>query len=286
MPRLWTMSTGHTLLESPRWHNDALYVSDLFSRQVLRFPNGDGDPEVVATVPGIPSGLGFLPDGTLLIVSMQDQTVYRLKGRGLEVHANLRGQVRGLLNDMLVDSTGRCYVGSTGHSPDSETDFGPTPLLIVQPDGEIVHAIDDLNFPNGIVELDDGRLLVAETYAGRVRALRLDGDGIPISAEVWANWGPEISYFDIDRAHSQLEVEPDGLAAGGHGTAWVANANGHGIACVREGGVVVKFIDTGDLSVFAALAVGSRLFLCCAPRNRTVDWSSFNSSELRVADIS
>lgn len=286
MTKLWTMSTGHTLLDSPRWHNDALYVSDLFSRQVLRFPNGDGASEVVATVPGIPSGLGFLPDGTLLIVSMQDQTVYRLKGRGLEVHADLRGQVRGLLNDMLVDSTGRCYIGSTGHSPDSEADFGPTPLLIVQPDGEIVHAVDDLNFPNGIVELDDGRLLVAETYAGRVRALRLDGDGIPISSEVWAHWGPEISYFDIDRAHNQLEVEPDGLAAGGQGTVWVANANGNGIARVREGGEVVEFIGTGDLSVFAALAVGSRLFLCCAPRNRTVDWSSLSCGELRVADIS
>ncbi|MFF1933738.1 SMP-30/gluconolactonase/LRE family protein [Streptomyces sp. NPDC058228] len=280
-----TISRGHTFLESPRWHEGALYVSDFFARQVLRFPGGDGAPEVIATVPGIPSGLGFLPGGDLLIVSMNDQTVYRLKGGQLEVYADLRGRVRGVLNDMLVDDAGRCYIGTTGHSPDNEADFGPTPLLIVQPDGEVIEAIDDLNFPNGIVKLDDGRLLVAETYAGTVRALKLDGDGIPVSAEVWAHWGREIPYFDIERAHAELEVEPDGLALGRDGTAWIADANGHGIARVREGGETVEFVDTGRLSVFAALAVDSRLFLCCSPRNRTVDWSALHSSELRVANI-
>ncbi|MEU1300676.1 SMP-30/gluconolactonase/LRE family protein [Streptomyces shenzhenensis] len=281
-----TISTGHTFLESPRWHNGDLYVSDFFVNQVLRFPGGEGEPEIVATVPGMPSGLGFLPDGDLLIVSMDDQTVYRNTPSGLVPYADLSGRVRGNLNDMLVDAEGRCYIGGVGHSSGDESDFGPTSLLVVQPDGEVHETIGDLNFPNGIVKPDAGSLLVAETYAGTVRELHLDDHGVPVASSVWAHWGPEIDYFDVKRAHAVLDVEPDGLSLGRDGTLWVADANGHGIARVAKGGAVQEYVDTDDLSVFAALAVGQRLYLCCSPRNHTVDWSKLRSSELRVADIS
>ena len=281
-----TISTGHSFLESPRWHSGDLYVSDFFDRQVLRFPAGESEPEVVATLPEIPSGLGFLPDGDLLIVSMGDQTVYRSNGRELTPYADLRGRVRGNLNDMHVDTDGRCYIGSTGHSPATESDFGPTPLLIVQPDGEVVESATNLNFPNGIIKPDSHHLLVAETYVGRVRELELDDRGIPVRSSIWAQWGPRIEYYDIERAHSELEVEPDGLSLGRDGTVWVADANGHGIARVSAGGELHEYVDTGDLSVFAAVAVGQRLYMCCSPKNRTVDWSAMRSSELRVAEIS
>ncbi|MFF1932032.1 SMP-30/gluconolactonase/LRE family protein [Streptomyces sp. NPDC058228] len=201
-------------------------------------------------------------------------------------HADLRGRVRGNLNDMLVDDEGRCYIGGVGHSTGDEGDFGPTSLLVVQPDGEVHETIGDLNFPNGIVKPDAGSLLVAETYAGTVRELQLDDRGVPVSSSVWAHWGPEIDYFDIERAHAVLDVEPDGLSLGRDGTVWVADANGHGIARVTKGGAAEEFVDTDNLSVFAALAVGQRLYLCCSPQNGTVDWSKLRSSELRVADIS
>jgi sugar lactone lactonase YvrE len=286
MSAVRTISSGHTFLESPRWHDGSLYVSDFFAKDVLRFPGGEGPAEVVVHVPGMPSGLGFLPNGDLLIVSMHDQRLYRLQANELVLYADLSGRVRGVINDMLVDEEGRCYVGSTGHSPGDESDFAPAPLLIVQPDGEVVEAASDLNFPNGIIKLSARELLVAETYSGTVRLLRLDDDGVPISSADWAHWGPPIEYFDIERAHAELEVEPDGLSLGRDGTAWVADANGHGIARVSPGGEVEEYVDTDDLSVFAALAVGSKLYMCCSPRNRTVDWSVLRSSELRVADIS
>jgi sugar lactone lactonase YvrE len=284
MSNVTTVSTGHTFLESPRWHDGYFYVSDFFTHRVLRFRDGEGNAEVVVTVPGMPSGLGFLPDGTLLVVSMNDQSVYRVVAGELELYADLRGRVRGNLNDMLVDDEGRCYVGSTGHSPGLEADFGPTPLIIIQPNGEVVTAADDLNFPNGIIKFED-RLFVAETYAGAVRELTLDERGVPSESEIWARWGTEIDYYDISRAHKELEVEPDGLSLGRDGTLWVADANGHGIARVAKGGDIKEYVETGDLSVFAALAVGKRLFMCCSPRNRTVDWASLTSSELRVAEI-
>lgn len=279
-----TVSTGHTFLESPRWHEGALYVSDFFAKEILRFPDGTGAPEVVATVEGIPSGLGWLPDGQMLVVSMLDQQILCLTNDGLVQHADLKGRVRGVPNDMLVDDDGRCYVGSTAHSWGDESDFGPTSLLVVQPDGTVLTAIDDLNFPNGIVKLADGRLLVAETYAGRLRALTVGIDGVPVSAQVWADFN-SVDYFDVEQAHAEVDVEPDGLCLGREGTVWIADAKGRGVARVREGGEVVEFVETGDLSVFAAQAVGSKLFLCCSPRNRTVDWSALRSSELRVADI-
>lgn len=285
MSRVRTLSKNHTFLESPRWHDGNLYVSDFFTRRILKFSDGQGEPEVVATVAGMPSGIGFLPDGAMLVVSMEDQTVYKVDDGGLTSYADLRGRVRGALNDMLVDEDGRCYIGNTAHSAGDESDFGPTPLLVVQPDGEIVESTEQFNFPNGIIKSSDGELLVAETYAGTVRAVELDRDGLPKSSRVWAHWGPAVDYYDIPRAHEVLDVEPDGLCAGAAGAVWVADAKGRGIALVREGGEVVDFVEVDDLSVFAALAVDSRLFLCCSPRNRTVDWSTLTSSELRVADI-
>jgi sugar lactone lactonase YvrE len=279
-----TVSVGHTFLESPRWHDDHLYLSDFFARKVIRLRDGDGEPEIVASVPGIPSGLGFLPDGSLLVVSMTEQVVYRVQNHELALYADLSGRVRGNLNDMHVDEDGRCYIGSTGHSPLGEEDFGPAPLLIVQPDGEIIVSADDLNFPNGIVKRSNS-VMVAETYAGTVRELILDDNGVPVSSSTWAHWGPEISYYDIERAHAELSVEPDGLCLGREGTLWIGDANGSGIARVARGGEVKEYVETGNLSVFAALAVEDSLYLCCSPRNRTIDWSELHSSELRVAKI-
>lgn len=282
-----TLSAGHTFLESPRWHKGDLYVSDFFTKRVLKFPRGDNDFEVVLELPSTPSGLGFLPSGDLLVVSMEDRSILRAHDGEISLHADLSKYSPFLLNDMFVDGSGRCYVGGLGHSAGDESDFGPQPLIFVQSDGSVEALDADLNFPNGIVG-SKSQLFIAETYAGSVRVLSLDQAGRPHSPRVWAQFGGRPLGYDIESAHEQLEVEPDGLAVGKDGTLWVADAKGHGVARVREGGEVVDFVETGPLSTFAAVesADGDRLFLCCSPSNRTVDWSALTSSELRVASLS
>jgi sugar lactone lactonase YvrE len=282
-----TLSTGHTLLEGPRWHDGDLYVSDFFTERVLRFRNGGPDWDVVCEVPGRPSGLGFLPDGDMLVVSMMQQRVLRWNGSKLTEWADLRGLVLGPLNDMLVDDKGRCYIGNFGHSAETESDFGPTPLLFVGTDRRAQALELELNFPNGMVLLN-GELLVAETYGGRIRAFKVGQDGLPGDGRIWAQFGDPIDYFDIERAHAVSAIEPDGLALGGDGTIWVADAKGRGVSRIREGGEVLDFVDTGLLSAFATAvdSQGHRLFATCAPPNRTVRHSELTSSVLMCADLS
>lgn len=280
------LSDGHTFLEGPRWHDGDLYISDFFSERVLRFRGGGASWEVICHVPGMPSGLGFLPDGDLLVVSMKEQRIMRWTGSQLVEWASLRGSVRGMLNDMFVDDKGRCYVGGFGHSITTEADFGPTPVMLVDENRE-VHSLDrEFNFPNGIVSLN-GELLVAETYAGRIRAFEFLSGGRIGQGRVWAQFGDPIDYFDVERAHATVAVEPDGMALGDDGTVWVANAKGRGISRVREGGEVLDFVETAPLSAYSVAIdpLSRRLFAACAPVNRTADYANLTSSVLMVTDI-
>ena len=97
-----------SFLECPRWHQGRLWVSDFYTNQVLA-TDIEGNAEVMATVPGQPSGLGFLPDGRALIVSMSDR---RLLVRGedgeLTEHADLSGLVQHHLNDMMFGPYSVC----------------------------------------------------------------------------------------------------------------------------------------------------------------------------------
>src|SRR4051812_49357628 len=106
---------GYTYFECPRWHDDRIWVSDFYSHQVVSAREDGTDVRVEAEVPGQPSGLGWLPDGRLLVVSMRDQKVLRREPDGqLVVHADLSTYVSGNVNDMLVDAHGRAYVGNFG----------------------------------------------------------------------------------------------------------------------------------------------------------------------------
>jgi sugar lactone lactonase YvrE len=66
--------------EGVRWHEDAWWVSDIFGGKVLRISQ-DGEATTVAEVEHWPTGLGWLPDGDLLIVSLKDR---RLLRRGID----------------------------------------------------------------------------------------------------------------------------------------------------------------------------------------------------------
>lgn len=60
-------------LEGSRWRDGRLWVSDCYTNRVMSVAENRTDARVEAIVPGQPSGLGVLPDGWLLAVSMRDQ---------------------------------------------------------------------------------------------------------------------------------------------------------------------------------------------------------------------
>jgi sugar lactone lactonase YvrE len=103
MPEIHTLMTGLAFGESPRWHTDRLWFSD-FGAQEVGAVDLEGKSEVIARIPGTPMGLGFLPDGRLLIVSMRDGQLLRREHDGsLVAHADLSHLSRYPWSDMVVD---------------------------------------------------------------------------------------------------------------------------------------------------------------------------------------
>src|SRR3954453_19991324 len=194
-----TVLHGMSYLECPRWHDGRLYVSDFYTQQVYRLDlDGGGAPEPVARVPEQPSGLGWMPDGSMLVVSMRDRRVLRVRDGGEpEVHADLSSLAPWHLNDMVVDPAGRAYVGNFGFDLMTLQPIRETGIIRVDPDGSAAVVADGLRFPNGTVIFPDGRtLVVAETIAGRLTAFDVGDDGALSNRRVWAQLSETVEGAD------------------------------------------------------------------------------------------
>ena len=246
------VATGVAFGEGPRWHDGALWWSDMHADQVSRL--GEGGVERVCTVPNQPSGLGWLPDGRLLVVSMLDRRVLRQEPDGsLVTHADASAVIPKLANDMVVDRHGRAYVGNFGFDLSAGDEVAPTVLLRADPDGSVHVVADELLFPNGMVLTDDGRtLIVGETWGGRLTAFDVAEDGGLSGRRVWA-------------LMTQSEA-PDGICLDAEGAVWVASPPTKECVRVREGGEVTQRIDVGR-GAFACMLGGAdrhTLFVCTA----------------------
>jgi sugar lactone lactonase YvrE len=172
---LRTIVDGLSFPESPRWHENSLWFSDIHGHRVYRLA-ADGSPELVIQLDDRASGLGFMPDGRLLVVSMLDRRLLAVEPDGAaHVHADLSGLSRGFINDMVVDDQGRAYVGSrNGGAPASKSDS----LILVEPDGTARIVVGDMVSPNGAIITPDGRsLIIAETAVGRLTRFSILPDG-------------------------------------------------------------------------------------------------------------
>ncbi|MER6685403.1 SMP-30/gluconolactonase/LRE family protein [Streptomyces olivaceoviridis] len=290
---------GFTFLEGPRWHGGELFASDFYSERVLAFrttgsPTDHHLARTVCTVPGRPSGLGFTPDGSLLVVSMLGRRLMRWNGRTLETVSRFSDLIDGVANDMIVTESGWAFIGNFGNTDAAPHSLHETALVRVSPDGTADLQGGGLNFPNGMVLTTDRRqLLVAETFAGRVSALSVDWDaaGVPTlgGRRTWAQFGDAPAYLDADRARRELPVLPDGLAIDRHDRVWISSSTGHGARLLAPDGTLLAFVDTGELSAYAVALGGDdhrTLYLCCSPPLGTVDPARTTASVLYAADIS
>jgi sugar lactone lactonase YvrE len=236
---------GLAFPESPRWHDGALWFSDFYQRQVSRV-GADGRVEPVVHVPGQPSGLGWLPDGRLLVVSMTDRRLLRLDGATLSEVADLSGLAPAPCNDMLVDGAGRAYIGNFGFDLQGRAPFAPTDLIMVAPDGHARVVARDLHFPNGTVLTPDGRtLIVGESYGQRLTAFDVGADGTLANRRVWA------------QLHGK-GVGPDGICLDEQGAIWLASPVSREVLRVREGGEVTDRIPTPGQAVACMLGGSDR----------------------------
>lgn len=216
-----TLIEGLGFPEALRWRDGALWFSDMFRGRVVRWQPGS-DPETMLSTadggPTVPGGLGWLPDGALLVVDCEGRRVIRVDDRAPSVHADLVSLFSHRANDMHVDPDGVAWVGSFGFDPDADAPRSSR-LVRVDVDGSAAQWGEGLVFPNGCERRADGRLIVAETFADRVSTLDHEGRRV---------------------AEAQLAdgSGPDGLSLDPHGRAYVALAFAGSVVRLGPGGAV------------------------------------------------
>ena len=258
---------GH-YYEGPRWRDGRWYVSDFYDQAVYAVDE-DGRSEAVARVEPQPSGLGWLPDGSMLIVSMRDRKLLRRSPDGdVSVHADVSDHCGGHLNDLVVDRDGRAYVGNFGFDLMAGGEPAYANLVRVDPDGSASVAAGELMFPNGAV-IDGDTLIVAETMGGRLTAFTIAGDGTLTDRRVWAQLSPTPEMGPLGEMLSAGGIAPDGIALDSEGHVWAADALGGPARRIAPGGDVVDEVDPPEgMGLFAVALGGSdgrTLLLCSAP---------------------
>jgi sugar lactone lactonase YvrE len=280
---LQTLLEGGTYFESPRWHEGRWWVSD-FYRQLVLTVDPAGATEERLSVDGQPSGLGWMPDGSLLVVSMRDRRILRWTTEtGATLHADVSEYCGGHLNDIVVDRHGRAYAGNFGFDLMAGGDPAPAALIRVDPDGTASVAAEDLLFPNGSVITPDGQtLIVGETAGARYTAFTIQADGSLTDRRIWAQVAPTPELTTLAETLGQLQFGPDGCALDADGHIWAADEVGARCVRLAPGGKIVDEIAAPDgLDFFACMLGGDdgrTLLMCAAP-----DFAEANRSAAREA---
>ena len=168
-PTIDVVASGLHMPECPRWHDEHLWFSDIRVDAVHRID--DGIVSLVHRFPAgeEPAGLGWLPNGDLLVAAMAKRLIYRISDGRATVHADLKPLAPHQINDMIVTSDGTAFVTQLGFDLDApQPEPRPTVVIRVDPDGTVRTAAGDLMVPNGIA-IDDTEttVVVAESGAGR-----------------------------------------------------------------------------------------------------------------------
>jgi len=252
MSKTRVLAEGLVFPECPRWHDGKLWLSDMLARKVMTV-DLKGNKELIAEVPQSPAGLGWLPDGRLLLVSMRDRRLMRLDPEGLTEVCDLSKLASYHCNDMVIDASGRAYIGNFGFDYVAQPDiFVPANIVMVNPKGKARVVAKNLAFPNGTVITPDGRtLIVAETWAQKLTAFDIGENGSLSNRRVWA----EVA-----------ESTPDGICLDEDGAIWVASPlSGEVLRCC-EGGRVTHRIKPRKQAFACMLGGPDRrtLFICTA----------------------
>ena len=254
--KLETLMKGLTFGEGPRWHENKFYFSDFYSHKVYSL-DLSGKHEVIVEIPNQPSGLGWTPDGTMLIVSMKDRKLMSFKDGQLKERADLTEFSGFHCNDMVVDIDGNAFIGNFGFNTYDGEEIKPTNLILVKPGEEPVLAADNLFFPNGTVITPDNKtLIVGETYAARLTAFDKSEDGSLSNRRIWAD-------LKVNAEEGTVPL-PDGMCIDEEGAIWVASPSTAEVIRVHEGGMISERIPV-QTNAFACMLGGEdrrTLFIC------------------------
>jgi sugar lactone lactonase YvrE len=247
--------SGLTFPEGPRWHDNKLYFSDFFTHKVMSVDLA-GNLETIVELDDQPSGLGWLPDGSLMIVSMIERKLLRFSEGNLSELADCSNLASFHCNDMVVDVSGNAYIGNFGFDMSSGQDLTATNMILVRPGEEPCVAADELFFPNGTVISPDGKtLIVGETYAACLTAFDINLDATLSNRRVWA---------DLSKIREDYFPVPDGICLDEEGAIWVASPTTNEVIRVKEGGKILESIPVKSNAYACMLGGENRktLFIC------------------------
>ena len=237
--------------EGPRWHNGRLWYSD-FHQKTVYSVDLNGERSVEFTLDDQPSGLGWMPDGSMLVVSMVNRQVLRVSSDGVSVHADLSELATWHCNDMVVGSSGHAYVGNFGFDLDNRAEFCKTVMVHVTPEGDASVGADGLSFPNGsVITPDEKTLIVGETLGGCYTSFSINEDGSLSDPSLWA----EVP-----------GMFPDGCTMDAEETIWFADASTPRVVRVAKGGKILDEVETPQVPFACMLGGedGKTLFILTA----------------------
>ena len=281
--KTWVLTDGIHFGEGPRWRDGRLWFSDFYAHAVKSVSLAS-DLRTEFEIDDQPSGLGWQPDGSMLIVSMtKRQVLKRTPDGAISMHADLSHIATFHCNDMVVDSAGGAYVGNFGFNLDAEiaargvpdvlADHPTAKLAYVSPDGQTRIAAEDMHFPNGPAITPDGKtLIVGETLAAALTAFDIGAGGDLSNRRVWAPTGPRV---------------PDGIALDADGAIWIANPIAPECVRIAQGGEVLEVIETGQ-PCFACMLGGDdgrTLFMLTAASSDHVQAAATRTGQILVAMV-
>lgn len=242
--------SGIGFAEGLRWHRNALWASDIVQRRVMRV-DADGRVETVLSTPGEPSGLGWLPDGSLLVVQMDEHELWRWDGARFSRYCATAPVSRAKLNDLAVDGHGRAWVSNLGFDYETENPR-PTALVAVAQDRRVAVAAEDLWCPNGLAISPTGdRLYVGQSASSEVLEFTITAAGELVERRVFGRL-PEAAFSD-------------GICLDSEGALWIASPTTREFLRMQRGGRIIHRVSTGDRHAIACVLGGrDRRTLYCA----------------------
>lgn len=271
--RMRTLIDRGAYLESPRFRDGRLWVVDTLQSKVVK-TKLNKTSELVCKINGVPSGIGFLPNGELVIVSMFRQKLYRCED-DVKAYVDLAPLANGTLDDMIIDVAGNAYVGDLGFDllqPGAAAASHETGRILLVPfKGEPRVVAEGLDFPNGIALTGDGKtLIVAESKGNRLAEYSIAKDGS----------------LTFVRRFGKIS-EPDGICLDAEGAIWVASFQEDAfVRIARDGRELSRIETTGRRAVACVLGGDDGRALFCLTAETTHEQLMEGKSKARVDVVS
>lgn len=244
-------------LEAPRWRDGRLWIPDVFDCRLYSVGLDGSRTIVLDGLPPVPNSIGFLRDGSLIIVSSKDRKLMKVVDGSLALYADLSGFATGDVNDFAIDENDRIYVGNFGYDIHAGDPIALTNIHIVDTDGSVRVAASDLEFPNGMVIIDKGStLVVAETWAGRLTAFDRDSNGNISNRRLFANLPG---------------CEPDGICADAEGAIWAPSFGTGEVLRVLDGGAITHRVSFNGSAIACQLGGDDGKTLFCSTYAGTME---------------